>query len=267
MLVLELHLIADVGIIGYPNVGKSSLLAASSAAKPKIANYSFTTREPELGVVEINNSTFVMAEVPGLIEGAHLGRGLGHDFLRHSTRTRVFIHLIDGSSESPVDDMIKVNNELSLYDLNLAQKPQIVVVNKIDLTEVRRRMEQIKADFQSIGIVVRFVSAITGEGISELMQVTLELLKKATVKVEPISVKVFHPQPKRQHITIQKEEEVFVVIAPDVERVAARVDLEDPAVRWQLRGLLVRKGIGRALDKAGIKGGDKVRCGNAEWEW
>jgi GTP-binding protein len=118
--ILELRLIADVGVMGYPNVGKSTLLAACSAAKPKIASYPFTTREPILGAVEVGQRSFVLAEIPGLIDGAHLGRGLGHDFLRHVGRTKILIHLVDGSSASPVEDMIQVNNELSLYDSALA---------------------------------------------------------------------------------------------------------------------------------------------------
>jgi len=139
-IILELRLIADVGIIGYPNVGKSTLLAAASAAKPKIASYPFTTCEPVLGVVEVGRDNFVLAEIPGLIDGAHLGRGLGHDFLRHILRTKILIHLIDGSSASPVEDMIQVNTELSLFDSSLKQKPQLLAVNKIDLPQVRTRL-------------------------------------------------------------------------------------------------------------------------------
>jgi GTP-binding protein len=266
-LALELRLIADVGIIGYPNVGKSSLLAAASAAKPKIADYPFTTKEPELGVVEIGHDTFVLAEIPGLIEGAHQGRGLGHDFLRHSTRTRVFIHLIDGGSESPVEDMIKVNNELSLYDPLLAQKPQIVVVNKVDLSEVREKMERTRADFTGIGVKVQFVSAATGEGVRALMKVAYELLKKMPVSRESVEPKVFRPQPKRRGTEVAKEGDVFVIDVPDIERIIIRVNMDDPTILWQVHGLLLRKGIGKELEKAGIKGGDKVRCGNAEWEW
>jgi GTP-binding protein len=267
LLVLELRLIADVGIIGYPNVGKSSLLTAASAAKPKIADYPFTTKEPELGVIEIGHDTFVLAEIPGLIAGAHQGRGLGHDFLRHSTRTRIFIHLIDGSSEAPAEDMIKVNNELSLYDTALAQKLQIVVINKVDLPEVRERMESIREDFTWIGVKVRFISAATGEGVRELMKAAFELLKGIPVGRESVEPKVFHPQPKRRGTEVRNEGGVFVIDVPDIERIIMRVDMDDPTVRWQVHGLLLRKGIGKELEKAGIKGGDKVRCGNAEWEW
>ena len=143
-IILELRIIADVGIIGYPNVGKSSLLAVASAAKPKIAGYPFTTLEPILGVVEVGQQSFVLAEIPGLVAGAHLGRGLGHDFLRHVLRTKILIHLLDGSSASPAEDMILVNNELSLFDSALGQKQQLAVINKIDLPGVQARIAELR---------------------------------------------------------------------------------------------------------------------------
>jgi GTP-binding protein len=195
-IILELKLIADVGLIGYPNVGKSSLLAAVSAAKPRIASYPFTTREPELGVVEVGRLSFVLAEIPGLLDGAHLGRGLGHDFLRHIMRTRVLIHLVDGSSPSPVDDMIRVNTELGLFDSSLAKKPQLVAVNKMDLPQVRAQLDNIKDSFKSVGTKVLFVSAVTGEGTSELMAEATKLLGSA--KPEAVKIKkVFQPKPRR----------------------------------------------------------------------
>ena len=166
---LEMRLIADVGIIGYPNAGKSTLLAAASAAKPKIASYPFTTLEPVLGVVEIGLESFIMAEIPGLIEGAHLGKGLGHDFLRHAMRTKILIHLISGTSDTPAEDMIKVNNELAMFDPLLAQKPQIIALNKIDLPEVQEKLESIKEEFTGAGIKAHYISAATGQGVGELM--------------------------------------------------------------------------------------------------
>lgn len=266
-LLLELRLIADIGIIGYPNVGKSSLLSAASAAKPRIADYPFTTRAPELGVVNVAGETLVLAEIPGLIEGAHQGKGLGYDFLRHSTRTKAFIHLVDGSSPSPVEDMVKVNNELALYDPVLMHKRQIVVVNKIDLPAVRARQEEIAADFKWIGISAQFISAATGEGVPELLKEGLDSIKKTALKAEPLPVKVFRPQPEQPGVSITKEGGIFVIHAPDIERVVARVDMANPAVLGQVCGLLIRKGIGRMLEKAGIKSGNRVRCGNAEWDW
>jgi GTP-binding protein len=195
-IILELKLIADVGLIGYPNVGKSSLLAAVSAAKPRIASYPFTTREPILGVVEVGQQSFVLAEIPGLIDGAHLGRGLGHDFLRHIMRTKVLIHLVDGSSPSPVEDMIQVNTELGLFDSSLAKKPQLVAVNKIDLPPVKERLGEIKNSFNDVGSQALFVSAATGEGTAELMAEVARLLKSAAKPEAARIKKVFRPQPR-----------------------------------------------------------------------
>jgi GTP-binding protein len=195
-IILELKLIADVGLIGYPNVGKSTLLAAVSAAKPRIAGYPFTTREPILGVVEVGKLSFVLAEIPGLIDGAHLGRGLGHDFLRHIMRTKVLIHLVDGSSPSPLDDMIGVNNELSLFDSSLAKKPQLVAVNKIDLPQVGEKLAGIKESFSAAGIKALFVSAVSGEGIDELTAQAVKLLQSVAEPEAAKIKKVFRPQPR-----------------------------------------------------------------------
>ena len=267
---LEMRLIADVGIIGYPNVGKSSLLAAASAAKPQIASYPFTTREPLLGLVEVGLQRFVLAEIPGLIEDAHLGKGLGHDFLRHISRTRVLVHVIDGSAESPVENMRQVNAELYLFDSALAQKPQIVAVNKIDLPAVRARLIEIKDAFKSIGVKVHFISAATGEGVSKLMAQVMKMLTQ-TVRLERgderALAKVFHPQPVDSVIRVQKEGESFVLLTPELERLVAGTDLSIPGIEHELKRQLMRTGVARALKKAGVKPGDKVRCGSLEWEW
>jgi GTP-binding protein len=196
-LTLELKLIADVGLIGYPNAGKSTLLAAVSAARPRIAGYPFTTREPVLGVVEVGTKSFVLAEIPGLVKDAHLGRGLGHDFLRHIERTRLLIHLVDGSSQSPAADMAQVNTELSLFDPVLAEKPQLVAVNKVDLPQVEARRAEIAESFAAVGIAVVFVSAARGQGLPGLMAEALKLLKSIPeaggIKVPE---KVFRPRPR-----------------------------------------------------------------------
>ena len=197
-LILDLKLIADVGIIGYPNVGKSTLLAAVSKAKPKIADYPFTTREPALGVVEMGMKTFVVAEIPGLIDDAHLGRGLGHDFLRHAERTKVLLHLLDGSSPTLIDDMNNLNRELTLFKPSLAQKPQLVAVNKIDLPQVQSRLPDVKQLFSSLGVVVFFVSAVTKRGVPELLSAIVEVMDRASREQaeSEMPVVVFRPKPR-----------------------------------------------------------------------
>ena len=268
--ILELRLIADVGIIGFPNVGKSTLLTAASAAKPKIASYPFTTLEPILGVVEVGLKSVVLAEIPGLIDGAHLGRGLGHDFLRHIMRTKILIHLIDGCSLALVDNMVRVNRELSLFDSTLALKPQLVAVNKIDLPEVQARLAQIKGAFSSVGTEVFFISAVTGEGVSVLMAEAAKMLNQVAAKEKTgrrVPKAVFRPQPKDVGVSVHKEGDIFVLVAPELERIIARVDMANPEVRRQLQRQLGKLGVGKALEKAGVKPGDKVRCGNSEWEW
>ena len=196
-LILELRLIADVGIIGYPNVGKSTFLSAVSQARPKVADYPFTTIEPALGVVEVGDNTFVVAEIPGLIDGAHLGKGLGHDFLRHAERTRVLIHLLEGNAGAILDNMDKLNKELAWYKTKLAQKHQVVAVNKIDLPQVQQRLPEINREFISRGLKVFFVSAMTGEGIPELMAAVAELLEVEEEDTrEEAPLQVFRPKPK-----------------------------------------------------------------------
>jgi GTP-binding protein len=196
--ILDLKLIADAGIIGYPNVGKSTLLAAVSKARPKIADYPFTTREPALGVVEVGMKTFVLAEIPGLVDGAHMGRGLGHEFLRHAERTKVLLHVLDGRSQSIIEDMNNLNSELALYKSEMAQKPQLVVVNKIDLPEVKARLTEIGRLFGSVGVKPFFVSAITGQGVSELMSETAKILDDIQEKYagSEAPMAVFRPKPR-----------------------------------------------------------------------
>ena len=197
-LLLDLKLIADVGIIGCPNAGKSTLLSVVSKAKPKIADYPFTTTEPVLGVVGIGYGSFVLADIPGIIEGAHEGRGLGLDFLRHIERTRALIHLIDGSSEDPVSDYKKIEAELVSYEADLKDKPRLVAINKIDLPHVRSRMIELERAFKELGVSVYFISAATGEGVKELMSKALELVSradKASAKEKEAEFKVFRPRP------------------------------------------------------------------------
>jgi len=201
-LVLDLKLIADVGIIGYPNVGKSTLLAAVSKAKPEIADYPFTTLEPVLGVVEAGMQTFVLAEIPGLVKGAHQGKGLGHEFLRHVERTKVLLHLLDGSSPSMIDNMKSLNAELALYKPEMAQKPQIVAVNKVDLPEVQAQLTEIGQLFGSMGTKVFFVSGITKQGLPELMSEIISVLDMVGEESAGLEapIAVFRPKPKGRRV-------------------------------------------------------------------
>ena len=268
-ILLELRLLADVGIVGYSNVGKSTLLSAASAARPKIAGYQFTTRIPVLGMVEIGSGAFVLAEIPGLIDGAHLGRGLGHDFLRHVTRTKVILHLVDGTSPSPVEDMMRVNTELILYDSALAAKRQVVAVNKTDLPEVWARRVEIKENFAAVGVGVFFISAATGEGVPGLMNELMRLLGEVAEpeKERETARKVFQPQTRSVLPVVHKEGDTFVVDSPTLERIFARVGDSGLDFRRQLGRQLQRLGIARALIRAGVKPGERVRCGDFEWEW
>jgi GTP-binding protein len=265
---LEMRLIADVGIIGYPNAGKSTLLAAASAAKPKVASYPFTTIEPVLGVVDNGMESFIMAEIPGLIDGAHLGKGLGHDFLRHAMRTKILIHLINGTSDTPTEDFIRVNNELAMFDAALAQRPQIVAVNKIDLPEVQENLEIIKSEFKAAGVKAHYISAVTGEGVKELMATTFEVLKKqAAVKRPEKPGKVFRPQPKEGRVKVTREKDIWVIHAPGLDRIYAGSGVTKEELHWQLNHQLEKYGVNKTLEKAGVEVGDKVRCGDMIWEF
>ncbi len=255
-LVLEMRLIADVGIIGFPNAGKSTLLSRVSAATPKIAGYPFTTLEPILGVVETGQSHFVIAEIPGLIEGAHLGKGLGH--------------LIDGTSKSPVEDLIKVNNELHLYDAELVRKPQVTVVNKIDVPGMKELLPDIREEFREAGIEVIFISAETGEGITSLVEeieAALATTDKGILAGTPVPTAVFRPRSEKNECTVTRAEDVFVIHSVPLERILAGADITDAEIRHQLRRPMERYGVVRALERAGIQAGDTVRCGDNEWKW
>lgn len=201
-ILLDLKLIADVGIIGYPNAGKSTLVSTVSRARPKIADYPFTTLEPVLGVVELGYKSFVIADIPGIIEGAHTGAGLGIDFLRHIERTKVLIQLIDGTSESIIDDVRNIAAELGSYEVDLTDRPRMLAVNKIDIPEVRSRLPEFREELKDVGLPFDFISAVTGEGTEGLMKKTLELVLQSeerrpviTMGKEETGFKVFRPRP------------------------------------------------------------------------
>ncbi len=266
---LELKLLADVGIIGEPNAGKSSLLTALSAASPKIAPYPFTTLEPVLGVVEHRYRSFVAVDIPGLIEGAHEGIGLGHEFLRHVERTRVLVHVLDGSLEDPVKAFHRVNNELALFDGGLADKPQIVAVNKADLDGVPENFQKITAGLGQDEKAF-LVSAATHQGLGPLIDallVSLDRSKEASVpSINEMSTPVLRPDPVNASV-VREEQGTFVVQDPAVQRIAAMLDQDNWQALAQFYARLKRLGVVRALERAGIEQGDTVRVGEFEWEW
>jgi GTP-binding protein len=267
-LVLELKLLGDVGIIGHPSVGKSTLLTSASAARPKIAEYPFTTTEPVLGVALVGDRTFVLVEIPGLIEGAHLGVGLGYDFLRHAERTRVLIHLIDGNSADPKADMEQVNKELSLFSPALAAKPQIIAVNKIDIPDVRDRIPALKRQLKRTGLPLHFISAATREGVVPLMAAACNMLDmEAPMEAAKEEVKVFRPQSQRERIEVTRDGEIFVVSSQKAEKLIERMDINNREARAYIWAQLSSMGVVGALKKAGAVPGAIVRFGGIDLEW
>lgn len=266
---LELKLIADLGIVGVPNAGKSTFLAAVSAAKPKIANYPFTTLTPNLGVAELGNyATVVLADIPGLIEGAHMGAGLGFAFLRHVQRTRVLIHILDGLATNPLGDFGQILTELSLFDEAILQKPMIVGFNKIDVPEAAERWPQVKKEIEAKGYEIMAISAAGRLGTRELLQRATQLLEEAPPAPVFESVPVYRPQPGPEAFKIQQEEDgVWRVTGQKIERAAQMTywEYEDSTNRFQK--IMDALGIRRALSEAGIKEGDTVIIGDAELEW
>ena len=271
---LELKLLADVGIIGMPNAGKSSLLAAVSAARPKIAGYPFTTIQPMLGVVERHDRSFVLADIPGLIGGAHRGVGLGHDFLRHVDRTKVLIHVVDVSVEDPVGDYRGVNKELRLFSKELSAKPQVLALNKIDMPEARAHADAVQSELADDGLAVHLISAVSREGVDALLDDMLEMLSSESKRregerdvVEDAALPVLTPKPRRDEVKVHREGSTYVVTMPAATRIAAMVDENDWNARMQFHSHLKWLGVIRTLEAEGIEPGDTVRIGKVEWEW
>lgn len=266
---LELKLIADVGLVGMPNAGKSSLLAAVTNAKPKIADYPFTTLEPNLGVVEMDlDNSMVLADIPGLIEGAHMGVGLGDAFLRHIQRTRVLIHMLDGLSEDPLADFSQINSELALFDEALAEKPQIVAFNKMDMPEAQERWPQIKSELEKHDYEVMPISALTQENLRPLLWRAFELLQQAPEPEVAQEIPVYRPQADPQAFTIERTPDGgWRVRGEAIERAASMTywEYEENVRRFQR--LIETLGIDAALRKAGIQEGDTVYIGEYELEW
>ncbi len=270
---LELKLLADVGLIGFPNVGKSTLISKISAARPKIADYPFTTLIPNLGVVDYKGQSFVAVDIPGLIEGAHQGVGLGDQFLRHIERTRLLIHLVDVSPFSgrdPYQDYIQINEELTLYNPKLFQKPQIVVLSKVDLLEDRQVLETFRSKLSQSKLNIIDISAATGEGIPELLNLVIEKLAElpdnADDEVEsPGEATDFNEAIEDRTTTVVNAGDVYIVHNNALIRRMARYDLENDDSLRSFQNLLKRWGIEEALMNAGVKEGDSVRIGDFEF--
>ena len=270
---LELQLLADVGILGKPNAGKSTLLQIVSGARPKIAAYPFTTLEPTLGVVETLKQAIVLLEIPGLISGAHEGAGLGLEFLRHVERTRVLIHLVDGGSEDPLQDFAEVRREMEAYQPGLLERPFVVGINKVDIPEVRQRASGLREQFGAQGVTALCIAAATREGVDALLQAVRELLAQAQAlpSTAPEVTASERPVPVRprsdERPSVRRENGVLVVESRRAARLAGGSDLRDRRAWLQFRDELRRLGVLRALEEAKVKVGDRVRLGEVELEW
>ena len=266
---LELKLIADIGIIGLPNAGKSTLLSALTNAKPKIGDYPFTTLVPNLGVAKIDDdTTAVLADIPGLIEGAHEGAGLGHDFLRHIQRTRVLIHLVDGQSEDPLADFSQINSELALFDPNLAKKPQIVVLNKIDQPDVQERLKEIKSSFKKKKIDLVTISAMARTNTREILIAAYRKLAEIPAEAAFEALPIYRPEVDPNLFEIKREDgDKWRVSGVAIERSAKMTYWEHDGSVRRFQKLILKLGVDEALRKAGVQEGHTVYVGDFELEW
>ncbi len=268
---LELKLIADIGLVGVPNAGKSTLLSVLTNARPKIAPYPFTTLEPNLGVAQIDDATtVVLADIPGLIEGASQGAGLGFEFLRHVQRTRVLIHLLDGLSEDPLADFSQINTEMSLFDPNIARKPQIVAVNKIDQPEAQERLPQLKRDLKKRGVTkIWEISALARANVREVLLAAAERLAETpAIEDAEAPMPVYKPKEDPKEFTIRREDNGdWRVSGTAIERAAKMTYFEHSGSLRRFQRLMEALGVEDALRKAGIQNGDTVLIGDFELEW
>lgn len=267
---LELKLIADIGLIGVPNAGKSTLLTALTNAKPKIAPYPFTTLEPNLGVAEIDTgTTVVLADIPGLIEGASQGAGLGHDFLRHVQRTRVLIHLLDGLSEDPIADYSQINTELSLFDPNLAKKPQVVALNKIDQPEVQERLADLQKKFKKKKVEFMTISALARTNTRELLIKAYQTLQEAPLpEIAEMPVPVYKPKDDPRAFEVVREgANEWRITGAAIERAAKMTYWEHDGSLRRFQKIMDTLGVKDALRKAGVQDGDTVFIDEFELEW
>lgn len=274
---LELKVIADVGLVGYPNVGKSTFLSRVTNARPKIANYHFTTLNPNLGVVDLEESKgFVIADIPGLIEGASEGVGLGHEFLRHIERTKVLIHVVDAASiegRNPVEDIKKINAELSAYNPELMKRPQVIAANKIDAiySEDESPVEQLKKEFEPLGIKVFGISAVSGKGVKELLYYVNDLLEN--MDSEPIIFEQeyfpdeFNDNPEDPFTVEKIEEGIYSIEGPRIEKMLGYTNLEAEKGFMFFQNFMKENGILEELEALGIQDGDTVRIYGHEFDY
>lgn len=265
---LELKLLADVGLIGMPNAGKSTLLAAVSAARPKIADYPFTTLQPNLGVVTVDDGyDFVLADLPGLIEGAHAGAGLGHQFLRHIERTRLLVHMLDGAADDPLRHFDQINQELYLFNPALADRPQIVAFNKMDLPDARDRWPQVETAMRARGLPAYAISAVTGEGVREFIAQVGRMLSSLP-RPEPAAdeIPIFRLEETPEFI-VERERDGWRVRGERVERLATQTMWEYHDAVQRAQRVMEAMGVLDALRQAGVQAGDTVRIGEMELEW
>lgn len=272
-LILELKSLADVGLVGFPNAGKSTFLSVVTDAKPKIADYPFTTLNPNLGVVKTDDgNSFVIADIPGLIEGASDGVGLGIQFLRHIERTRLILHLIDVSGfqgRNPVDDFYSINNELRNYSEKLTKKKQIIVATKLDVAQDDTLYKELENVAKKEGLEIFKISSITKQGLKELLVRVEELLKEIPKEnlIELNQRKVYKLNEDKNEFQIVREEDMYVVIGPAVEKLMSRVNLEDTESMYYFQRKLDELGVNEALKEAGVKEGDTVKVVDWELEW
>lgn len=271
MLQLELKLLADVGLVGYPSVGKSSIISRVSSAKPEIAAYHFTTLTPVLGMVRLDaEKSFVLADIPGLIEGASQGVGLGHDFLRHVERTKILLHVLDMSGQegrNPIDDYEKINKELAMYSEKLARRQQIVLANKMDIPEAMENLQAFKEHIQGKDIQVFAVSAATGDGLQEAMFAALHLLENFVEEPEEVLAGPVEEDPDKFEILTDCEDADFLVVGKSIDRLVAMTNFDNEEAVTRFQVIWRNMGIEDALKAKGVKEGDSVRIRDMVFEY